>query len=368
MSSRIELRRVDIPLVRPFKTSRAVETAREVLIVRWTADGVDGWAECAADPYPAFYAETLDGARTVIAEVLAPLLAAHDGPISGAQAHGLLADVPGNVLARAALESAVLDAELRRRGMPMVDYLGGQRTRIPVGVSVGIPDSIDVLLDWVGGYLDEGYQRIKLKIAPGWDLEPVAAVRARFGDELALQVDANQAYRMSDLTTLRRLDEFNLVLLEQPFPARDLVSHANLADRIATPVCLDESINGLHDAATALALGACSVVNIKPARVGGYLEARAIHDLCLAQGIPVFCGGVLESGIGRAANLALAALPNFTLPGDISATKRYFDTDITQRFELDDGCVVVPPGAGSGAVVDLDALEAMTVQRLTVEL
>ena len=366
--ARIELRRVTLPLVRPFRTSRALETARELLVLRLRADGVDGWAECAADPYPAFYGETLDGARSVIETVLAPLLAGADGPLSAARVHGIFREVPGNVLARAVVESAVLDAELRRHGMAMVDYLGGERTRIPVGVSVGIPDSMTELIDWVADYLGQGYQRVKLKIAPGWDLAPLAAVRREFGDDLALQVDANQAYRTSDLTTLRRLDAFNLVLLEQPFPAADLLAHANLARQVATPICLDESISGLHDAAAALALGACSVVNIKPARVGGYLEARAIHDLCLAQGVPVFCGGVLESGIGRAANLALAALPNFTLPGDISATRRYFDRDLTQFFELRDGAVEVPAGPGSGAVVDLDTLAELTTEISTVQI
>ena len=180
--------------------------------------------------------------------------------------------------------------------------------------------------------------------------------------------DADLAEDTRNLTTLRRLDAFNLVLLEQPFPAADLLAHANLARQVATPICLDESISGLHDAAAALALGACSVVNIKPARVGGYLEARAIHDLCLAQGVPVFCGGVLESGIGRAANLALAALPNFTLPGDISATRRYFDRDLTQFFELRDGAVEVPAGPGSGAVVDLDTLAELTTEISIVQI
>nr|CEL19807.1 O-succinylbenzoate synthase [Kibdelosporangium sp. MJ126-NF4] len=364
---RVELRTVRMPLVRPFRTSRAVETERELLLLRWIGPDSEGWSECAADPAPIFFGEYLDGARHVIEHVLLPLLDTGE-PVTAARAHEAMRQVPGNVLAKAAVETAILDAELRARGMPLVDYLGGVRRRIPVGVSVGIATDIAELLTWVEGYLADGYRRVKLKIRPGWDIEPVAAVRRAFGDELLLQVDANQAYGSADTPVLQAMDKFGLLLLEQPFPADELVAHARLAERIATPVCLDESITGLPTAATALALGAADIINIKPARVGGYLEARAIHDLCRAQSVPVFCGGVLESGVGRAANLALAALPNFTLPADISATSRYYAQDITQRFELVDGCIEVPPGPGSGAVIDQDTLTTVTTDVRTIDL
>jgi O-succinylbenzoate synthase len=366
---RVELRVVHMPLIRAFRTSRSSETARDLLVVRWSCGDVDGWGECAADPEPVFFPETLRSAHGMIETVLLPMLAEQrPGVMPAGRAHAIMREVPGNQLAKAAVESAILDAELRAHGMRLIDYLGGARTRVPVGVSVGIAADIPELLDWVGGYLADGYTRIKLKIQPGWDVEPVAAVRQAFGAELSLQVDANQAYGPSDYQTLRRLDEFGLLLLEQPFPKEELRAHAGLARRIDTPVCLDESVTGLHSAAAAIALGACDVVNIKPARVGGYLEARSIHDLCLAEGIPVFCGGVLESGVGRAANLALAALENFKLPGDISATSRYFSRDITQSFELSDGHLEVPTGAGTGAQVDLEALESMTEQLTAIDL
>ncbi|MCO1574301.1 o-succinylbenzoate synthase [Crossiella sp. SN42] len=365
--TRIELRTVHMPLVRPFRTSKGVETEREVLLLRWIGPAGEGWSECAAGPEPVFFAEYLKGAQHVIEHVLLPLLPTGE-PVTAARAQQLMRRVPGNVLAKAAVETAILDAELRARGMPLVDYLGGVRERIEVGVSVGIAADLAQLLAWVEGYLAEGYRRIKLKIEPGWDVEPVAAVRRAFGDDLLLQVDANQAYGSADTQVLLALDEFGLLLLEQPFPADELVAHARLAERITTPICLDESITGLQSATTALALGAADVINIKPARVGGYLEARAIHDLCRTHNIPVFCGGVLETGIGRAANLALAALPGFTLPADISATSRYYTNDITQSFELVDGCLAVPAGPGSGAVINHDALDSVTTGVRAIDL
>jgi O-succinylbenzoate synthase len=247
--------------------------------------------------------------------------------------------------------------------MSFAQYLGAVRERVPVGVSVGIPGSVTELISQVGGYLSEGYRRIKLKIEPGWDVEPVRAVRERFGPDVALQADANTAYTLSSARHLRALDEYGLLLLEQPLAADDLLGHAELARMLTTPVCLDESITSPRAVATALTLRACSVVNIKPARVGGYLAARAIHDLCAAHGIPVWCGGMLETGIGRAANLALAACANFTLPGDISATARYYAQDITPAFTLEDGHIAVPTGPGTGVTVLADVLDRLTAHR-----
>lgn len=356
----LEVRTVSLPLVEPFTTSRSSESTREFLLLRWIGSESEGWAECAADPRPLHFTDFIGGVLDVLATDLLPLVTA-SGPITSARARELMWRVPGHRLAKAALEAAILDAELRACGMPLSDYLGGIGDRVPVGVSVGIASDISTLLDRVERYLAEGYRRIKLKIQPGWDELPVAEVRRAFGDEVMLQVDANESFRPADRATLRRLDDYGLLLIEQPYPRGDLIAHARLAAELSVPICLDESITSLHSAALAISLGAVGVVNIKPARVGGYLEARSIHDLCLAHGIPVFCGGVLESGVGRAANLALASLPNFSLPGDISATDRYYAQDITQRFELDDGHITVPAGPGSGAVVDADALAGRTI-------
>jgi O-succinylbenzoate synthase len=227
-------------------------------------------------------------------------------------------------------------------------------------VSVGIMDSIPQLLDAVGGYLDQGYVRIKLKIEPGWDVEPVRAVRERFGDDIALQVDANTAYTLGDARQLAKLDPFDLLLIEQPLDEEDVLGHAELARLVRTPICLDESITSAATAAAAIRLGACRVVNIKPGRVGGYLEARRIHDVATAAGVAVWCGGMLETGIGRAANVALAALPGFTLPGDTSGSDRYYESDITEPFVLADGHLAVPTGPGLGVEPQVDRLDAVT--------
>lgn len=256
--------------------------------------------------------------------------------------------VKGHRMAKHVVETAMLDAQLRGRGMSFGEYLGATKDRVQAGVSVGIMDTLPQLLNAVEGYLADGYLRIKLKIEPGWDVDVVAAVRQQFGPEVKLQVDANTAYSLSDARHLARLDQFDLQLIEQPLAEDDLLGHAELARRIATPVCLDESITSARDAATAIALGACSVINIKPARVGGYLEARRIHDLARAHGIPVWCGGMLETGLGRAANCAIAAMPGFVLPGDTSASRRYYVEDLTEPFELEDGHLRVPDGAGLG--------------------
>jgi o-succinylbenzoate synthase len=272
-----------------------------------------------------------------------------------------LAPFKGHRMAKAVLETAVLDAWLRSNSLSFGEWLGATAERVPAGVSVGIMDSIPELLDAVDGYLAEGYLRIKLKIEPGWDVEPVRAVRERFGDEVLLQVDANTAYTLADAPLLARLDDFGLLLIEQPLDEEDVLGHARLAERVRTPICLDESIVSARSAADAIALRACSIVNIKPGRVGGYLEARRIHDVCAAHGIPVWCGGMLETGLGRAANVALAALPGFTVPGDTSASDRYYRTDITEPFLLQDGHLEVPRGSGIGVSPVPERLAEVTV-------
>jgi o-succinylbenzoate synthase len=272
---------------------------------------------------------------------------------------GITAPVRGHRMAKAALEMAVLDAELRVKGQSFARALGATRGSVQCGVSVGIPSSIDELLEQVADYLAEGYKRVKLKIEPGWDLEPVRAMRGAF-PAVRLQVDANQAYSEDDVDVLAKLDDYNLLLIEQPLGEDDLIGHARLARKIATPICLDESLHSVNDTLTAIELGACSIVNIKAGRVGGYLEAVKIHNLCQSIGVPVWCGGMLETGLGRAANLALAALPGFTLPGDTSASDRYFARDITAPFVMHNGLLDVPTGPGLGVLPELDALTAFT--------
>ena len=355
----IELRRIAMPLVAPFRTSFGVETERDVLLVRAVSQDAEGWGECVAMSDPLYSAEYVDGAVDVLRRFMIPALAAQDRLDANAVAQAL-APIKGHRMAKAALELAVLDAELRAEGRPLARELGAVRDRVACGVSVGIMDSIPQLLDAVEEYLDAGYVRIKLKIEPGWDVAPVRAVRERFGDDVLLQVDANTAYTLADARQLARLDPFDLLLIEQPLDEEDVLGHAKLAKMLTTPVCLDESITSAASAAAAIELGACAVVNIKPGRVGGYLEARRIHDVCAAHGIPVWCGGMLETGIGRAANVALAGLPAFTLPGDTSASDRYFRTDVTAPFVLDDGHLKVPTQPGIGVTPLPDQLAAVT--------
>ncbi len=337
------------------------------MIIRVVTPEAEGWGECSALAGPVYSAEYVDGAADVMRRFFAPALAAV--PDLDAYAVGrVLRRFKGHCMAKSALETAVLDAELRAGGQSFGHFLGAARDRVPCGVSVGIMDSIPELLDAVGGYLAAGYVRIKLKIEPGWDLEPVRAVRERFGNDVALQVDANTAYAVSDARHLARLDPFDLLLIEQPLEEDDILGHAELAKTVRTPICLDESITSARTAAAAISLGACSVVNVKPARVGGYLEARRIHDVCVAHGVTVWCGGMLETGLGRAANLALAALPGFTLPGDTSASDRYYATDLTAPFVLDDGHLPVPTGPGLGVEPVREILDDLTTAKETVPL
>ena len=371
MTSIAELRlhRIEMPLVRPFRTSFGVQEVRDVLLVEVvTDDGISGWAECVAMEWPGYSYEYVDGAVDVLTEHLIPR-AVSDGVLDPSLVHERLRRLMGHPMAKAALETAVLDAWLRTEGRSLASYLGAVRDEVDCGVSVGIPvdESLDSLLAEVSGYVDAGYRRIKLKIEPGWDVQAVRAVRESWPDML-LQTDANQAYTRSDGELLAAMDPFNLLLVEQPLPEDDLLGHAMLAEQIRTPVCLDESIISVATADTAIAFKATSVINIKPGRVGGYLEARAIHDLCRDRGIPVWCGGMLETGIGRAANVALAALPGFTLPGDTSASSRYFSVDITPPFVLQDGRLRVPTGPGIGVDPIPAVLDELTTWSAVVDL
>ncbi|HEY8652761.1 MAG TPA: o-succinylbenzoate synthase [Dermatophilaceae bacterium] len=364
----IELRYVRIPLVTPFRTSFGTSTDRETFLLRVVTADAEGWAECGAEPDPLYSSEFLGGAEIVLRDQLVPRVQALGSLLGAERVKTALDPVKGHQMAKHVLETAILDAELKTVGFSFGQYLGAVKDRVPAGVSVGIMDSIPELLDAVGGYLDDGYVRIKLKIEPGWDVEVVRAVRERYGDDVLLQVDANTAYTLADARHLAKLDDFDLLLIEQPLREDDMRGHADLAKVITTPICLDESITSARDAATAIALGACSVINIKPSRVGGYLEARRIHDIAEANGVPVWCGGMLETGIGRGPNVALAALPGFVLPGDTSASSRYFAQDLTAPFVLEDGHLAVPTGPGIGVDVLPDVLEEFTVSTTSIPL
>jgi O-succinylbenzoate synthase len=357
-----ELRVLQLPLVSPFTTSFGTDTVREVIIVRaLTGDG-DGWGEIVTGEAPLYSSEYTQGAWDVALRFMVPALLDR-GTIAPHEVAGVLRPFVGHRMAKAGLELAVLDAGLRTEGRPLGEYLGAARDRVPSGVSVGIQRDPAALVDVVGRYLDEGYVRIKIKIKPGRDIAETAAVRDAFGG-IPLQVDANSAYTLADIGTLAELDRFDLLLIEQPLEEDDIVDHATLARQLSTPICLDESIVSVKAARDALALGSASIINIKAGRVGGYLEAVDIHDLCVAAGVPVWCGGMLETGIGRAANAALAALPGFTLPGDVSASSRFYTRDIvTEPAVLEDGHVRVPTGHGLGVEIDPVALEDFTVAR-----
>ncbi len=366
---RIELRRISLPLVTPFRTSFGTETARDILLVRVEADGVEGWGECVAGNEPLYSSEYVEACQHVTAHHLIPRLLGHDhGLVDADRVAEVLEPIKDHRMSKGALEAAVLDAQLRQHGLSMADRFGAVRNRVPSGVSVGIMDSIDQLVSAVGRYLDDGYVRIKLKIEPGWDLEPVAEIRRTFGDSVPLQVDANTAYTRHDGPHLARLDEFGLLLIEQPLPEDDVTGHALIARQVETPVCLDESITSAAAAVDAIERRACSIVNIKAGRVGGYLEAIRVHDVCAERGVPVWCGGMLETGIGRAMNLALAALPNFTLTGDVSASERFWARDIVDEpVRLQDGHVHVPTRPGSGVEVDRKFLDSVTTSTVEVD-
>jgi o-succinylbenzoate synthase len=359
--SAVELRLVELPLVEPFETSFGVETTRLVFLVRMDSEGVSGFGEIVAGRDPLFSPETVETARHVLREFLVPALLR--APVASlAELAGRLARFRGHPMAKAGLELAFTDLVARLRGEPIARLLGGTRARVAVGVSLGIQKTLPALLERVERHLALGYQRIKLKIKPGWDVDVVREVRRRHPGIL-LSVDANAAYTLADRDLLARLDEFGLLMIEQPLAHDDLSEHAELQRGLRTALCLDESITGLAAARSALALGACRILNMKVGRVGGYSQALPIHDLCVERGIPLWCGGMLESGIGRAHNVALASLPGFALPGDISASRRYFERDVIRPpVEVAaGGTIEVPSGLGLGFDVDLDFVESRTV-------
>jgi o-succinylbenzoate synthase len=358
----VELREVALSLVRPFRTSFGEETSKRAILVRVASPTGDGWGECAAAEAPRYSEEWLDGAWSMLRDFLVPVLLAGRPIQDPDQVRERLGWVRGHRMAKAALEAAVLDAWLRGRRQSLVAFLGAVRDRVPCGVSVGIAPSVEELLEEIQGYLSRGYRRVKLKIEPGRDVEVVRHVRDALPDT-PLSVDANAAYRLENLSVFQALDELGLVMIEQPLQHEDLADHAKLQGQLQTPICLDESIRSAHDATVAIEMGACRVINIKPGRVGGILEAKRVHDVARRAAIPVWIGGMLETGVGRAPNVALAALPGVTLPGDTSASERYFAEDITEPFEVDgDGTMAVPSGIGIGVAPLPNRLEPCTVR------
>lgn len=358
---RVDLVRVAMPLVRPFRTSFGEQLTRDVLLVRVVTDVGEGWGECAAHAEPFYNEEFTEAALMVLRRWLVPAVVALSD-VRGDAVAVACRQVKGYRAAKAGLEMAVLDAELRASGTSLARHLGATRDAIDVGVSVGITPTIAELVQQVRGYVADGYDRVKLKVMPGWDVEPLRAVRSEF-PSLRLQVDANAGYTPDQAGTVASLDEFDLLMIEQPYPPDEIAAHAALAARMSTPLCLDESILSAGHATAALDAGACSIVNIKVGRVGGVLEAVRIHDACRERGVPVWCGGMLETGVGRAANVALAALAGFVYPADISASERYWRRDITEPFVLNGSTIAVPTGPGLGVNVDtgvLDALGAVT--------
>ncbi|MCX6566679.1 MAG: o-succinylbenzoate synthase [Candidatus Aminicenantes bacterium] len=360
---RIELSLLRLPYVHFFETSFGRAYDRTFILVRVEADGLVGWGECVAEERPLYSGETTETSWHIMRDFLVPLL--FEKKITGPEEFYRAASVyRGNRMAKAGLELALWDLKAKAAGLPLSQLYGGTRAEIEAGVSCGIEDSLPDLVARVGAYLDQGYRRIKIKIKPGWDVAACRAVRDRYPD-IMLQVDANGAYSLKDMEALIALDDFRLLLIEQPFAPYDLWDHAKLQKKLKTPLCLDESVLSLDTVRAAIEMGSCRIVNIKVGRVGGIVESMAIHDLCRESGLPVWCGGMLESGIGRAHNLHLASLPNFSLPHDLSASRRYYREDIIDPFiELSGpGTIRVPDGPGIGVNPVASRIAKATVRR-----
>lgn len=362
---RITLFHIQMPLAQPFETSFGVEHERECIVVRAEAESAVGWGECVAGSGPWYSSETVVTAWHILSHFLIPSLLGQSlaGP---EEVFDRCARVRGNQMAKAGLEMALWDLAAAHRGLPLANLLGGTRDRVPVGVSVGIQASPELLVERVREFVAQGYARVKIKIKPGWDVEISRLLRREFPD-LPLQVDANSAYSLEDTSRFEAIDDLGLLLIEQPLDHDDIYDHAALQRRLRTPICLDESIISVDHARAALELGSCRTINIKPGRVGGHTASKRIHDLCHARGVPVWHGGMLETGIGRAHNVALASLPGFSLAGDISASNRYYAVDLVDPpFALNpDSTLSVPTGPGIGVSVDVERLESLTLQRAT---
>jgi o-succinylbenzoate synthase len=365
--SKITLREIHLPLIAPFQTSFGITTLRRIPLVQVEVDGVAGWGEVTAGEDPYYSYETVETAWHIIRDFLWPMLKAREFS-SASEIHDIFSHVRGHNMAKAGVETAIWDAEAKQKNLPLAKLLGGAREEISSGVSIGIQPSIDALIAKVEKELAAGYQRIKIKIMPGSDIEPARALRSRF-PRIRLMVDANSAYTLADAPLLKKLDEFFLIMIEQPLGHDDIYSHAQLQRQLDTPICLDECIHYYEHARAAIEIGACKIINIKLGRVGGHTAARKIHDLCQSKSVPVWCGGMLESGIGRAHNIAMSTLPDFTLPGDVSASKRYWTEDIIEpEVEVSArGTIRVPTAPGIGYAPRLDRIESLTKRREVLE-
>lgn len=363
----IILREIQMKLVEPFQTSMGTTTIRRVLLVEAVVDGVTGWGECVAGENPSYGPETTDTAWLIISEHIWRLLRGKTFA-AASEVWSMLDWVRGHNMAKGAVEAAVWDAEAKQRGVSLAQLIGGTRTEIASGVSIGIKASLEELIRAVKVELEAGYQRTKIKIRPGYDLEPVRVLRKEF-PQIKLMVDANSAYTLGDVPLLKQLDDFYLMMIEQPLGWDDLYAHVELQNKLITPICLDECIHTEGQARAAIRLGACKIVNIKLGRVGGFTQAKRIHDLCEKANIPVWCGGMLESGIGRAHNVALSTLPNFTLPGDVTASRRYWSEDIIEPEVTvsKQGTIRVPEGPGIGFAPRVDLIEKWTVRKERLE-
>ena len=362
----IHLREINLPLAHPFETSFGITTTRRILLVELESDGLTAWGECVAGEHPYFSDEMIDTAWIVTETELAPRLLDIDLEGAGGCVH-LFKQVRGHRMAKAALENAVWDLEAQVERVSLSKLLGGTRSVIPCGVSIGIQPSPEQLMDKIATELAAGYQRVKLKCKPGWDNRIFEAVRARWPD-ITLSCDANSAYRMRDFDHIATWDEFNLLMIEQPLWYDDFYFHSMLQKRLDTAICLDESIRNRRDALAAIDMESCRIINIKVGRVGGFSEAIAVHNAAAERGVPVWCGGMLETGIGRSHNIALSSLPNFSLPGDVSASSRYWTEDIIEPAVTvsSQGEIAVPTTVGRGFEVRRDRIEALTVRRQTL--
>ncbi len=363
---RITLREIRMPLVHPFETSFGRTTERRILLVEVEEDGAVGWGEVTCGERPFYNEEWVDTAWLILRDFVAPRILNID-IASAADVAGRCSHIRGHHMARGGLETAAWDLESRKLGLPLWRHIGGSRTEIDCGVSIGIQDSVEELLELIEREVRAGYQRIKMKIKPGWDVEVVRQVRKAFR-KIRLMADANSAYALSDAAHLQRLDEFDLMMIEQPLSHDDIIDHARLQARLDTPICLDECIRTARHAEQAIEMKAGRIINIKLGRVGGFSEALLVHNVAHAHGIPVWCGGMLESGIGRAHNIALSTLDNFTLPGDVSASKRYWKRDIIcPPVEVGpEGTIAVRDEVGFGYELDRDYIDALSVREETI--
>jgi o-succinylbenzoate synthase len=364
----IELREIRLPLVHFFETSFGRTTERRIVLARVTDEnGAEGWGECTAGEGPFYSNEWTETAWATLVEFLAPMVLRKEVE-SAAHVFKLMKPVRGHRMAKATLETACWDLEAKNAGVPLWKHLGGTRSEIACGVSIGIQDSPDALIEKIRKEVDAGYQRIKIKIKPGWDLGIVERVRKEFPN-IRLMGDANSAYKLSDVPLFQKLDQFNLMMLEQPLAHDDIFDHAVLQRQIQTPVCLDESICSAEDACHAIQLESCRIINIKLGRVGGHAEAKRVEQVARDNEIPVWCGGMLESGIGRAHNIAMSTLAGFTLPGDVSASARYWEEDIIEPAVTvsERGTIKVPEAPGIGFNVNLPRIEALTVRKETIK-